>query len=392
MNKLFLLVLLFFIFPLFVTAQICTNNDQRPCGASDIGECRLGTQICENGQWSICYGGKEPTPEVCGDNKDNDCDGETDEQCECEHGQQRSCGDNNVGICTYGTQTCVDGVWGSCVNETKPLPTELCDNKLDDDCDGDVDEGCKLKTNNTPKPPLQRSTCFNNVQDGDETGVDCGGSCKTCAACTDGIKNQGELNIKLDLGGGNISDCGGPHCPPCPTCTDKIRNQGELDVDCGGPCKPCEQKEKDSDEDGLTDAVELQQGTNPNKKDTDNDGQLDSVDKLPLCPNNFCDEFRGETTDNCPQDCTLPSSFPIVTFIVVLLVIIAVFAGYFYYQFKKTSTVFADKQRPTTSRPQGKRYFFNPNAYSQTGKQQRKSKLDKQLEQSLKKAKTVFKK
>lgn len=29
---------------------------------------------------------------------------------------------------------------------------------------------------------------------------------------------------------------------PTPTCFDKIRNQGELDVDCGGPCPPCEIK------------------------------------------------------------------------------------------------------------------------------------------------------
>jgi len=33
-------------------------------------------------------------------------------------------------------------------------------------------------------------------------------------------------------------DCGGP-CKPCPSCTDGIQNQGEEGIDCGGPCKPC---------------------------------------------------------------------------------------------------------------------------------------------------------
>jgi|GEM_PF-5023549 len=70
--------------------------------------------------------------------------------------------------------------------------------------------------------------------------------------CSDGIRNQGETDI----------DCGGP-CPPCeegrgclrnvnclsgfcfkgicttPTCDDGIKNQGETGIDCGGPCLPC---------------------------------------------------------------------------------------------------------------------------------------------------------
>ncbi len=71
-------------------------------------------------------------------------------------------------------------------------------------------------------------TCSDGIQNGDETGVDCGGSCDPCPTCNDGIQNQGEEDI----------DCGGP-CPACPTCDDGIQNQGEEDVDCGGPCAPC---------------------------------------------------------------------------------------------------------------------------------------------------------
>ncbi len=50
------------------------------------------------------------------------------------------------------------------------------------------------------------STCFNLIQDGTETGVDCGGpDCTPCATCDDGIQNGGETGV----------DCGGPDCAPC---------------------------------------------------------------------------------------------------------------------------------------------------------------------------------
>ena len=50
-------------------------------------------------------------------------------------------------------------------------------------------------------------TCDDGVQNGDETGVDCGGpDCPPCVAtCDDGIQNGDETGV----------DCGGPDCPPC---------------------------------------------------------------------------------------------------------------------------------------------------------------------------------
>ncbi len=72
-------------------------------------------------------------------------------------------------------------------------------------------------------------TCFDGVQNGDETGIDCGGSCPTCVACDDGIQNGNETGV----------DCGGPDCPACPTCTDGILNGDEIGVDCGGSCPAC---------------------------------------------------------------------------------------------------------------------------------------------------------
>ena len=67
--------------------------------------------------------------------------------------------------------------------------------------------------------------CINGVQDGDETGVDCGGSCTACPTCSDGIQNQGETGV----------DCGGP-CTECDLCVNGIQDGDETGIDCGGSC------------------------------------------------------------------------------------------------------------------------------------------------------------
>lgn len=54
----------------------------RQCGSTDIGACQFGTQTCQAGQWSECQGAIEPTSEVCDDGIDNNCDGQTDEGCQ----------------------------------------------------------------------------------------------------------------------------------------------------------------------------------------------------------------------------------------------------------------------------------------------------------------------
>lgn len=48
-------------------------------------------------------------------------------------------------------------------------------------------------------------TCTDGIQNGDETGIDCGGDCDPCPTCTDGIQNGEETGV----------DCGGPDCDPC---------------------------------------------------------------------------------------------------------------------------------------------------------------------------------
>jgi hypothetical protein len=74
-------------------------------------------------------------------------------------------------------------------------------------------------------------TCSDGIQNGSETGVDCGGpDCEPCH-CTNGILDGDETGI----------DCGGScDAQVCPTCSDGIQNGTETGIDCGGTdCISC---------------------------------------------------------------------------------------------------------------------------------------------------------
>jgi hypothetical protein len=98
---------------------------------------------------------------------DDDCDGQTDEECDCSEGQTGPCysGDpatRGVGACQDGQQTCgADGKWGSCDGEVLPT-SEVC-NGDDDDCDGEIDQGFETETCGVGVCQTSVDTCANGV-------------------------------------------------------------------------------------------------------------------------------------------------------------------------------------------------------------------------------------
>jgi hypothetical protein len=88
---------------------------------------------------------------------DDDCDGIVDEICGClPQGTTQDCYFGDPGhlsapntACRAGVQTCGLEFWGECTGAIGP-GVEICDNDIDDDCDGEVDDLEECPTGNPP--------------------------------------------------------------------------------------------------------------------------------------------------------------------------------------------------------------------------------------------------
>lgn len=56
----------------------CRDGDTRSCG-SNVGVCEKGQRVCSGGLWGDCEGGVEPSEELCDDGIDNNCNGLIDD-------------------------------------------------------------------------------------------------------------------------------------------------------------------------------------------------------------------------------------------------------------------------------------------------------------------------
>ena len=114
---------------------ICAGEGILQCVRDSTG----WTQACE-----INNQAQPASEEICSNGADDDCDGQTEEGCVCNDGSTQACYDGNpdtrgVGICADGEQPCIGGTFGQCVGTVLPS-VEAC-NGLDDNCNGEVDEG-----------------------------------------------------------------------------------------------------------------------------------------------------------------------------------------------------------------------------------------------------------
>jgi hypothetical protein len=125
--------------------QACFPGNPKLAG---VGACTKGVQTCKGGGeftgWGPCEGAVLPTVEVCEGANDENCDGQVDDGCGCCPGTEAPCG-VELGVCKPGKAVCLpSGVLGPCEGAVEPAPKEICGNGLDDNCNGLVDEGCTI--------------------------------------------------------------------------------------------------------------------------------------------------------------------------------------------------------------------------------------------------------
>jgi hypothetical protein len=118
-----------------IAPPACDDGANRGCSLEGCPDdpARKGTQVCQGGTWSACV-----ADDVCND-RDDDCDGETDEDVA---GKGAAC-EAGVGACLrVGVQVC--GEFADLVCDAVPgaPAAEICDDGVDDDCNGEADDGC----------------------------------------------------------------------------------------------------------------------------------------------------------------------------------------------------------------------------------------------------------
>ena len=136
------------------TLEICGDQIDNDCdGSTDEGfppfgmACEAGSGACQSaGIWQCTSNGLEayctavpagPVPELCGDGIDNDCDGEIDEG----FAFGADCTAVSEDCAVSGTMGCGPNGSLACVPGPEASWVELCGDALDNDCDGSVDEG-----------------------------------------------------------------------------------------------------------------------------------------------------------------------------------------------------------------------------------------------------------
>lgn len=157
-----------------------------------------------------------------------------------------------------------------------------------------VDDGF-FQTSNEDCAKMLRSACFDGKRNGDESDIDCGGSCDGCEAAR---RCEQDSDCESQSCQGNICVPGAGSAKAA--CDDGKRNGDETDIDCGGSCPAdCEELQgcaQDSDcESGACDPKSLQ-CIQASCRDTKKNNQETDVD------------CGGRSCAGCAsgQDCLLP--------------------------------------------------------------------------------------
>ncbi|RJR31681.1 hypothetical protein C4569_01860 [Candidatus Parcubacteria bacterium] len=281
---------------------VCVPGSLQECGLTDVGECAMGIRYCgEDGIWGLdCVNAVYPVPEVCDDFKDNDCDGFIDiedDECEvCSPGSITECG-TDIGICRQGERTCQEnGVWGVCYGAIYPAE-EVCNDEMDNDCDGDTDENCcqpvwqcydwsECKDNRQVRICIDINSC--GVSEGmPETIRDCdvctpNWTCGWSGECIGGVEDL----VCVDLNECNKQEEAPVDHRACSVCGDGTCELEETYDNCNIDCPQQECKI-----------------SCPNSCYTVDAGECTCIVQSACCGNLVCEE--NENYNTCPDDCTV---------------------------------------------------------------------------------------
>ena len=166
-----------------------TVTHEEECEGTGTGSCptscgSIGTRVCVDCEWSEC----EPPAEVC-NGRDDDCDDEVDDGanacggvCELTHTPGTSCDGPDDDLCEDDEYECTGLNATFC--STGEDNTETC-NDVDDDCDGETDEGENACGGVCDLPNLPGDAC-----DGADTD-DCEDDEYECAGLNDVVCSIG---------------------------------------------------------------------------------------------------------------------------------------------------------------------------------------------------------
>ena len=130
--------------------QICQGEGLT---VSNWGDC-ISNKTIDEKEPSFCRDQIDNDCDGKIDNADEDCQscapGTTED---CYTGPSKT---KNQGTCKSGQRTCsADGKWGTCEDQVLPTDRELCGNQKDDDCNGSVDDKCEGKEPFQPEPSTE---------------------------------------------------------------------------------------------------------------------------------------------------------------------------------------------------------------------------------------------
>lgn len=215
-----------------------------------------------------CGDGNLDDGEECDDGNTEDGDGcaadctiEEGPTPECEPETTQSCDTGLLGVCATGTQTCdQEGFWGECIADSEP-GAEICDNSLDDDCDGEID--CADVDCN------EDSACSQNPPEGDTSGeggevndcgegIDCEDLEEIIEEAIEGECEEGDCEIHIVSGNeaeveNDVADFGSTGNNQIGVSQDESGEEGEIDSQEEEGTETEEEGETEGEETGVLD-------------------------------------------------------------------------------------------------------------------------------------------